>query len=327
MKVLLLGVTGLLGHHVLQQLLNRGHEVVAIVRSPHKLLITHANLEVVEANLSLESIKKEAQRCEAIINCAGTTDMSLLSVEDYYPINRDLCGILATTLQELPHVKSLVHVSTANTIGYGAKGHLATESSPMQFPFTRSFYAISKSEGEVLLQQWAKSHPDRHIVIVNPGFMVGSYDVKPSSGTLLLSGYKKRIMVAPGGGKSFVHVADVAHAVVNALIFGQSGARYLATGENLSIRDFYALQARIMGYKQYLITLPNGVVRFAGRIGDIFRAMGIKMQLALRNVNQLLVMEYYDATLAKQDLQMPTTPIEVAIKDFFEYYHQSTKSN
>ena len=64
--------------------------------------------------------------------------------------------------------------------------------------------------------------------------MVGAYDTKPSSGKLLLSGYRKAVMPVPKGGKSFIHVADAAVAIVNALTRGTSGQRYLLTGHNLS---------------------------------------------------------------------------------------------
>ena len=142
---------------------------------------------------------------------------------------------------------------------------------------------------------------------MNPGFMIGAYDTKPSSGALLFAGYRKPLMVAPRGGKSFVHVGDAATAIVNALTLGHNGGRYLLTGENLSLQQFYRLQARVCGYRQWVIPLPNVLLALAGKLGDMLRFFGVRTQLSTRNVRQLMVREYYDNSQALTDLHMPQT--------------------
>ncbi len=324
MKVLLLGGNGLLGHNVLYHLLQQGHEVHALLRRSSALRAESfpnvaENLTIFEGTLlENEALDKAAQGCEAIINCAGVTDMSLLHYEDYLPVNRDLCGRLIQLMQR-QQISRLVHTSTANTIGFGTPQQAADEQSPMQPPFSRSFYALSKKEGEQLMDQAASKHPDWHIVIVNPGFMVGAYDTKPSSGALLLTGYRKPLMMAPSGGKSFIHVGDAAQAIVQALLRGENGGHYLLTGENLSLKEFYRLQAQVCGYRQWLIVMPDCLLQFAGRVGDFLRRCGIKTQVSTRNVRQLMVSEYYNCNRAQHDLLMPQTPIAQAIRDFFDY--------
>lgn len=328
MKVLLLGATGLLGHNVLLSLLEHGHNVVALVRSSATLRdIDSTDLSVVKGSiLDKDDLLRAAEGCESIINCSGTTDMALLRYKDYLPVNRDLCSMLVELMDETG-IKSLVHVSTANTIGYGSASKLADENEEMQPPFSHSFYALSKKEGESLLESTAQQNAERHIIILNPGFMVGPYDVKPSSGKLLLAAYKKPLMAAPRGGKSFVHVKDVAEAAVNAMTMGCSGQRYLLTGENMSLKDFYALQSEVCGYRQRMISLPNLLVSFAGCIGDIIRFLHIPTQLSTRNVRQLQVMEYYDNSKAVRELNMPQTPIAEAIREFYKWRKKQEKTD
>ncbi len=321
MAVLLLGGNGLLGHNVLKLLLQRGYEVHALLRNPvaiHTVGFPHLeSLSIFKGSiLSDDDLSRAALGCDAIINCAGTTDMSLLHYEDYLPVNRDLCGRLLQ-LMERQHITRLVHTSTANTIGYGSPTCPATEQESAQPPFSDSFYGRSKREGECCLQEGASCHPEGHIVIVNPGFMVGAYDTKPSSGALLLAAYRKPVMLVPKGGKSFVHVADVAVAIVNALIMGIHGNRYLVTGENLTLRQFYQLQAHVCGYRQRLLSVPNWLLFIVGFLGDVLRRCGVATQVCTRNVRQLMVCEYYDATAAHAELQLPTTSITQAISDFF----------
>ena len=244
MTVLLLGGNGLLGHNVLKLLLEQGYAVHALVRNPNGLRtetfpLVQTLLKVVKGSLlDDDDLRKAAEGCDAIVNCAGTTDMSLLHYNDYLPVNSNLCHRLVQLMAQVG-ITRLVHTSTANTIGYGEPNCPATETAPMKYPFTDSYYARSKSEGEAELLQAVEAHPDWHVVVLNPGFMVGAYDTKPSSGVLLLTGYRKPLMVCPKGGKSFVHVADAATAVVHAIERGESGKRYLLTGENLTLRQFY----------------------------------------------------------------------------------------
>lgn len=318
MKILLLGATGLLGRNVLTLLLEKKHQIVALVRNTHGINDIHSNnLTIIKGSLINEKdLQSAAKGCDAVINCAGTTDMSLLRYEDYLPINSELCKSMAK-LAEQSDTKIIVHISTANTIGYGTTNCPGDEKQQMKEPFASSLYARSKREGEKYLEEVAIKHPECHIIILNPGFMIGAYDSKPSSGKLLLAGYRKPLMAVPKGGKSFVAVRDVAAAAINALTSGRSGERYLITGENLSLHDFYIRQAKVCGYRQCVITLPKWILTIAGAIGDIMRKTKIATQLSSNNIEQLSVMEYYTCKKAELELGLLPSSLDDAIKDFF----------
>lgn len=323
--ILLLGASGLLGHNVLRLLLERGESVRVLLRPGSSLLpgiggqiglqdtpeLQYGSL------LDPDTLLRAAEGCDAIVNCAGTTDMGLRRLDDYLQVNRDLPRLLCRVMDETG-IHTLVHTSTANTLAPGTREHPSDESAPFAAPFDRSFYAISKKEGEDVLLDYAGRHPERRIVIVNPGFMLGAYDPKPSSGTLLLAAYRRRLMAAPCGGKSFLHVRDAATAIANALERGESG-RYLLTGEYLTFREFYALQAKVCGYRQRFFTLPTPMVRLAGRLGDLVQGLGMRSMLCTRNTDQLLVGEWYDCSRARRDLGLPHTPVADAIRDFFAW--------
>jgi hypothetical protein len=78
--VLLLGGTGRTGGRVLQQLLDRGVHVRAIVRSAGRLpegVAGHAQLTVIEAeplSLSREEMLRHVAGCDAVISCLGHTN-------------------------------------------------------------------------------------------------------------------------------------------------------------------------------------------------------------------------------------------------------------
>ena len=224
-------------------------------------------------------------------------------------------------------IRRLVHVSTVNTIGHGTESHPADESQPMRPPFADSFYARSKRLGEEAVQEGMRDYPGMEAVIINPGYMLGAYDVKPSSGRMLLAAYRKPLMFAPRGGKAFVHVADVAQAAVNALERGVPGSRYIVVNSQacMSIKELYRLQAAVCGYRQRVVTAPDWLLLAAGRVGDLLRLMGVKTQVSTCNIRQLLVREYYDNHHGLCDLGFSETPIADAIRDFHSWKNKQTE--
>lgn len=322
--MLLLGASGLLGHNVLQRLEACGHEVRVLVRRANAVRLDGGGWQTVVGRLDEPgTVAAAAEGCEAIVNCAGTTDMSLRRLEDYMPVNRDLCQTIVDTMERLG-IKRVVHASTVNTIGNGTSAHPADESVTMSEPFAHSLYAQSKQAGEAALLAAAHRHTDWHVVVVNPGYMLGPMDAKPSSGRMLLMGYRRRTMLAPCGGKAFVDVRDVAAAMVGALERGRNGERYIAVGRGgqFGIGELYRLQAKTMGYRQRVLTIPGWAMLAAGALGDTARWLGIRTELSTNNMRQLMTNEHYDSSRAVEELGMTETPLEQSIRDFHAWRNE-----
>lgn len=315
MKVLLLGATGLLGRNVLEVFLARGIEVRALVRSA----LDVPGVEIVKGSiLSFEDLLDAARGCDAIVNCAGTTDMKLPSANDFYPVNRDLPKMLCEVATRCA-IGILIHTSTANTIVTGSSEHPSDENAPFGPPYDKSPYAISKKAGEDALLEYGAAHPELRIVIVNPGFMLGAYDSKPSSGQLVLLGWKKPLIFVTRGAKSILHVKDAANAIANALEKGSG--RYLLTGECIPLKEFYRRQASIGGYRQLCIALPDWMAEVLGWIGAALKSLGIRTDFYPHNVRQLEYEEWYTCARARRELGYTLTPVEDAIRDFVKWHY------
>lgn len=323
--ILLLGASGFLGHNVLKLLLQQGRKVRIVLRDGAGIdggvlaCASDGQLDVVRGSILSDAVLERAVRgCTGVVNCAGVTDMSLPDIEDYRPVNSRLPIRLAQMLDGNSG-GVLVDVSTANTVDPGTAERPSDENTPFGGPFSASLYARSKLESERLLADFASTHLRTRIVIVLPGFMVGPYDRKPSSGKLLEAAYRLPVMAVPGGGKSFVDVRDVAAAIAGALDNEAAAGRYLTTGQAYSLKDFYAIQARVCGYKQICMTLPAGLCVGVGKAFDRIEQKGRHVLATSRNIRQMLVEEYYDNSRARKELGMPCTPLEQSIKDYFEY--------
>jgi len=319
MNILVTGATGLLGHHVVMELVRRKHTVTIIVRNTNAIYFDINSVTVFIGNFSEYNVLlNAAQGCDAIIHIAAVTSTNLLHYSDYSKINVDGTKAVIRVIDTL-NISNLVFVSTSNTVGFGTQQSLSDESSNIEYPFTKSYYAQTKVAAETLVVEASKT-PNRHFVIINPCFMIGAFDVKPSSGKLLIMGYKKPLMLVPKGGKNFVAVSDVSVAICNALSSGNNGERYLASGVNLSFKAYYQHQQQVGKYRQLIIEIPNIILILLGKIGDGSRKMGIKTELCSMNTNQLLINEYYTNIKAKATLHLPQTNLKIAILEAIDWF-------
>jgi dihydroflavonol-4-reductase len=326
MNVLVTGATGLLGHHVVLELLKNQHTVHILVRSVQKIKIDLKLVTVSDGNFTdYACLKQAAVGMDAIIHIAAVTDMNLLTYEEYKKINTDGTTQVLQVANEL-NINTMVYISSANTIGYGTEQQPADERFAIEFPFTTSFYAQSKSASEIQVVEASKK-TNHHFIIINPTFMLGAYDTKPGSGKLLLRGYKRKVMLIPGGGKNFIAARDVAVTVCNALTMGKNGERYLASGINLSFKEYYTLQKQVGKYKQKIVVIPDSLLTVIGKAGDLVRKFGIKTEICSMNLRQLLIQEYYSNRKAKKELNLPESDLKIAINETIEWFKKNGKIN
>jgi putative NADH-flavin reductase len=74
MKLVVFGATGKTGHLLIQQALDRGDDVTAVVRNPRRMEISHARLQVVEADIfEPEMIAPAIKSNDAVVSSLGKT--------------------------------------------------------------------------------------------------------------------------------------------------------------------------------------------------------------------------------------------------------------
>ncbi|NGO08944.1 SDR family NAD(P)-dependent oxidoreductase [Streptomyces sp. HC44] len=72
MRVTVFGATGGIGRLVVQQLLDEGHQVTALVRTPAKLAVTHSHLTVFNGQLSdRDAVEQAVSGADAVISALG----------------------------------------------------------------------------------------------------------------------------------------------------------------------------------------------------------------------------------------------------------------
>ncbi|MGZ3885235.1 MAG: NAD-dependent epimerase/dehydratase family protein [Bacteroidia bacterium] len=323
MKLLVTGADGLLGSNAVRILLERGHDV-RIFAQPFRQQKTleGLRLERFEGDLlNREEVIKAAAGCEAIIHIAANTSVWPSRSEIVNKVNIDGTKNIIEAAAKAA-VKKLVYVGTANSFAYGSKEHPGVETNPYNADKYGLDYMDSKYKAQQLVLKAVKE--GLPAVIVNPTFMFGPYDSMPSSGAMILAVYNKTVPGYSPGGKNYVYVKDAATALVNALTMGRVGECYILGHENLSFREAFKKIGDTIGVPVPDRKMPAIAVKAFGLFNTLMakafnKRPSVSYELAVIACDH----HYYSAAKAVKELNMPQTPIEVGIKEAFDWLKEN----
>ncbi|MCF6353265.1 MAG: NAD-dependent epimerase/dehydratase family protein [Cyclobacteriaceae bacterium] len=323
-KVLVTGADGFLGNNIVRELLNRKIKVRAFVQknSPIQTL-DELSIEKIEGDiLNLSEVEEAAKACDYIIHAAANTSIWPQRSEISWKVNYNgTLNVINAALKA--KVNRVVAIGTATSFGYGTLAHPGNENSP----FKSAKYGLDYIDSKRAAQQAILKSVEEdglNAVILNPTFMLGPYDTKPSSGALLIALYKGEIPGYTNGGKNFVYVKDVAVAACNALEKGRKGECYLMANENLSYKAFNKLVAEELNIEAPKLKIPNVFILLYGLISQTVSKLTKKPPKVSYAVAQLsLITNYFTAAKAVNELDMPQTSIKIAINKAFDWFKKN----
>lgn len=323
-KVLITGANGFLGSNVARELFRKGYEVKLMIRpSADVSVIEDIPSEVFYGDISEEAeVMKAMEGCNFVVHTASITEQWAVTFREYERVN--VTGTKNVVKACLAHqVERLIHVSTANTIGPGNKNRPGTELNSFTLLNVNSGYISSK----YIAQQYVLEQVEKAklpAIIINPTFMIGPYDAKPSSGKLILHGMNKRVVFYPPGGKNFVHINDVCTGIISALEMGKIGDCYLMAGENLTYKEFFSLLNKVSGQRSKLIRIPEFVLKIAGIIGTLSGIFSpVSRKLNYSSAYMLCLYNYYSGNKSERELLLKYTPIENAIDNALKWFREN----
>ena len=316
--ILVTGANGVLASNTIIELLSKGYHVLGMLRNKAKYVgPTHKNLKLIVGDiLNKGQVLEVTRNCFAIIHAAGLTDQSVVGYQRYHEVNVDGTQNLID-LAVKNGVEKFIYVSTANVFGYGSSLQCGDESSEMKYPFTKSNYAISKRVAQSCAFRCTGK---MEVMAVNPTFIIGAYDSKPSSGRLVLMGINKKIVFAPPGGKNFVSAVDVAKGIIKAMEIGKNKESYLLANENLTYVQFFKRLRNVSDNKFVIVRLPKTPMRIIGVFGECARLLGVKTELSITNTKALCEHTYYSNKKSMNELYMNYEPIDHGIYSSVKWF-------
>jgi len=332
MKAFVTGGTGLVGGNLIRALATRGWQVQTLVRKNGNTSAFDdlPQVKKIEGDLSdIESVKRGCTGCDIVFHCAAMVTMWTTNVDRMRQINiHGTQNVLGAALRA--GVRRVIHVSTVDAIGFNTPDGWGTIDKPSheEIPgpnnWARIPYMTTKWMSQELAREFTRTC-DLDVVIVNPTYIIGPYDVKPSSGRMIIEAARGMIKAYTSGGNNFIHVADVVEAMINAVDRGQRGELYILGNENLFYREIFTKIAGVIGVAAPTFEIPKLLSYMAGALGSaagmLFGRLGAHPDtLNYRTVKMGYIQHFFDSTKARRELNLRTTPIDVAIEDAYRWF-------
>ena len=159
--------------------------------------------------------------------------------------------------------------------------------------------------------------------MIHPGFMLGPWDWKPSSGRMLLAVAQQFTPLAPTGGGSACDVRDVAAAVIAALTQAPRGRHYILAGHNIPYFDLWKQMAQVSGGKPPIMRAGPLMRIIGGQFGDLrTRLSGREGDVNTAGVSMSSQWHYYSSQRAEQELGYRVRPLEETLREAWEWLRE-----
>ena len=317
---LVTGATGLVGNNVVRQLVDRGRPVRVLVRGTGPVVDrAFAGLPVArhEGTLHDEAALAAAiARAGVVVHAAAVVHCGWRRLEEMQRVNVEGTRLVARAAR-LAGAR-LIHVSSVDAVGLRADGVPADEETPPG-GMPECPYVVTKREAERVVL----AEVDRGLdaVIVNPVYMLGPWDWKPSSGRMLLEVAAGRGLFAPPGKNDFVDVRDVAAGIIAAIDRGRTGRRYILGGHPLSDLDAWRIFARTSGRMLPLGHAPRAAVRAAGWLGDAVSLLtGREPDVNSAAARMSVLAHNFSCRRAEIELGYVYRPFETTVQDAWGWF-------
>lgn len=330
--ILVTGGTGLVGSHLLYQLVSQNERVRAIYRREKKLDIvkrvfsyyTDDFLELFNKIDWLESDLLDVPKLtvafkgiEYVYHCAAFVSFE----PDKYQLLRrtnieGTANIVNLSISN--NVKKLCYVSSIAALGESGENALIDEETNWNQEADNSVYAITKYGAEI--EVWRGTQEGLPAVIVNPGVIIGGGIWSHGSGNIIKKVFNK-LPFYTSGSIGCIDVLDVVKIMIELLKSDIINERYILVAENISYQEFLNTIA-----EKLLVDPPKKeakpwLLAIAWRIDWLsHKILGKRRVLVKQMVASLFNKAIYDNNKIKKTLEYKFIDIETSITKVTEQF-------
>ena len=256
------GATGLVGSHVVEEALRRGHKVRALVRATSDTRWLDAQgVEKVDGDLEDQAaLRRGVEGADWVMNCAAKVG-DWGSLDEFRRLNVAALELLLKAAVAA-RVERFVHVSSLGV--YEGRDHFGTDETTPPAAQALDGYTRSKVEAEALALKYQKEK-GLPLAVVRPGFIYGERDrtVLPKLVHSLRTG---RFAYFGSGDQALncIYVKNLVHALFLAAESPMAvGEVFNVTdGPRVSKRQFIGRVAELAGVKPPRRKIPLWLARF-----------------------------------------------------------------
>ncbi len=333
MNIFITGGTGLLGMNIIEQLLDQGHDVSALVRSIEQgtSLIDPAKTRLVKGDLlNIDEFSDTMEKHDVLIHCAayytefikggGKNSQMAFQVNVEGSIN-----LFKAAFEK--GIQNIVYISSCGVLEE-QKNIKSDENTPYAMD-TFDGYFKSKIDAELKVKEFLQEQPSIRIISILPSVMVGPLDNAPTPyGSFLLKLAKAEVPFVLPGKMSLVDVRDVAKATVAAMEKGDSGQRFVVGGTTHDNQTIYDTVEKASGRPVTSSTPPYVLLYFFLSIMT-FLSKFTKKQPPLEPSRLKRIKHHagYNSQKAVQGLGITFTPLEKTLKDTMDWFKKNSMLN
>jgi dihydroflavonol-4-reductase len=311
----------LLGGNLAAELIAAGHEIVAIRRAGTKTShLDDLAIEWHDADLgSVDHMARAFRGADCVFHCAAAVTIKRAVTPEMTAANvTGTANVIEAALAA--NVRRVVHTSSVVAVGLSTDGRPCDETARWNFDTEGLIdaYAITKHRAEDLVRA-ARDRVDA--VIVNPTYMFGPRDARPSSGRLIIDTVRRRIPGWTPGYNNFVDVRDVARGMIAAWQRGRRGERYILAGHDMTYGDVFRAIAEAGGVKPPRLRVPRPAAWLFGKWGDLVERTGRDPVVNSTQIRYAFTDRFrFKSDKAARELGYQVSPLEPALRDAIAWF-------
>ena len=313
MRFLVTGATGKVGNAVARRLVERGDEVVALVRDPAAAgKALPAEVKLVQGDVTeAQTIQPAVEGVDGVFNCMGIYEQWLSEPSTFERVNAEGARNVVAEAHRAG-VGRVVHTSTFDVF-HASTGGTMTEEQLADYP-KGTAYERSKQHAEELVL--AEASDGIEVVIVNPAGVYGPGPWAESGlDSAIRDAVRRRLPAVPPGGMTLGFIDDVAQGHLAAFERGRPGERYILGDGFASMREIVAAAVEEAGRGWVPPTLPVSLARGMAAAGEgVSRLIRRPPLLGRGQLHFLLWGAKVDNSKARDQLGVEFTPWKEGIR-------------
>ena len=319
MKYFITGATGFIGGTIARQLVEAGHQVVALVRTPSKAGdLAQLGVELHPGDITdKESMRSSMRGADGVFHIAAWYKLGLRDSSMAERMNVDGTRNVLELMRELEIPKG-VYTSTLAVFG-DTHGKLVDESyydgGPWLTEYDRTKWLAHYKVALPMIQEGLP------LVIVQPGLVYGPGDTS-SLHDIWVQYLKRRLPASPKGvAYSPAHIDDVARGHILAMERGKVGESYIIAGPRHTLVDMLALAEKITGVPVPRLHPSPGLMRaLAGIMGTVGKVIPLPPSLSAEYMRVSAGVTYIGSNeKARRELGYNPRSLEEGLPETLEY--------
>jgi nucleoside-diphosphate-sugar epimerase len=336
MMVLVTGGTGLVGSHLILNLLNRGYQVKVLVRkNSHRKLIlntfSYYSEKAVELFnkiiwaegdlLEITSIEDALEGVQQVYHTAAFISFNPWLKKKIIETNVEgTANVINVCIDK--SIEKLCFVSSIAALGITEDGSEITENVPWKPTKHESAYAFSKFKSE--MEVWRGITEGLRAIIVCPSVIFGPGNWEKGSGAIIKN-VKRGVPFYTDGVTGFVDVKDVAEIMIQLMESNISGERFIVSSENVCYKDLLTTIASNLNVKPPQTYLKSWLSGIMWRLASINSFVFSTSAQISRNIVEIAYKKiYYSSAKVEQAINFKFKPVKETLEEVISLYQKDS---